>query len=86
MYATTVGLALELEFSAFERAFGFVTPVTAVVDSVADCHARRTISVRALEHARSTVSRRTTRRLVGTVLAILFSVASPIPRNTLLVG
>lgn len=76
VYATTVGLALELEFSALERALSLVALVTAVVDSVADRHARRTISVRALEHARSTVPRRTARRLVGTVFAILLSVAS----------
>lgn len=78
MYAATVGFALELELSALERALGFVTPVTAVVDSVADSHARRTISVCTLEHAGSTVPGWTTRRLVGTVFAILLSVASTV--------
>lgn len=76
VYAAAVGFALKLELPAFERAFSLVTLVTAVVNSVADRHARRTISVRALEHAWSTNPRRAARRLVRTVLAILFSVAS----------
>lgn len=76
MYAATVGLALELEFSTFKCTLSFVALISAVVDSVADRHARRTIFICALEYARSTVSRRTTHRLVGTVFAILLSVAS----------
>lgn len=61
VYAAAVGFALELEFSAFERALSFVAFVTAVVNSVTNRHARRTISVRALEHAWPTDPRRATR-------------------------
>lgn len=75
VYAAAVGFALELELPAFERALSFVTLVTAIIDSVANRHARRTISVRALEHAWPANPVRTARRFVRTVLAILFSVA-----------
>lgn len=76
MHAAAVGFTFKLEFPAFERALSFVAFVTAIVNSVTNRHARRAISVRALEHAWPTNPRRATRRLIRTVLAILFSVAS----------
>lgn len=76
VYAPAVGFALEFKFTALERTFGFVALVAAIVGPVANRHARGTITVRALEHTRPTISRRATRRLVGAILAVLLSVAS----------
>jgi len=61
VYAPAVGLAFEFEFPALERAIGFVALVTAVVDPVANRHAGRAIAIRALENARPTIARWTTR-------------------------
>lgn len=58
VYASAVGLALEFEFAALEGALGLVAPVAAIVDPVANIHARSTVVVRALEHAWPTDSYR----------------------------
>lgn len=78
VYTTAIGFAFELELSTLEFTLGFVTFVAAVVNPVANCHARRAISIRALEHAWTTVPWWASGRLVRTILAILLAVASAI--------
>lgn len=80
MYTTTVGLTLEFELPALERALGLVAPVAAVVRPVADRQGRRAVTICALEQTRSADPRRTARRFVGAVLAVLLPVA-PVAKN-----
>ena len=73
---TTISFTFEFQFGTFERAIHFVAVVTAIVTTVANCYARRAIAVGTLESTRSTDTSWTHGRLVGSVLAILFSVTS----------
>lgn len=61
VYAATVGFTFEFEFSALERALSFIASIATVIGSITNRHARCAVSIRALEHARPTSSRRAAR-------------------------
>lgn len=78
--AATVGFALELQFTALQRAVLLVALVAAVVCAVAHRDAGPAVAVRALKHAGAADSCRAAHGLVRAVLAILLTV-TPSNRN-----
>ena len=82
---TTGRVAFEFVLGARDVAVAFIRAVAAIVDTVAQSRGRRAIMVEALELPGFTETFFASAGLVRSVLAILFSVALPVKRNTAVV-